>query len=42
VNQLKNDLSIYWSFLHNAFFTIEVLMITFALWVDLKNMKLRS
>jgi hypothetical protein len=41
VNQLKNDLILPWQ-LHNALYIIEALMINFAVWLDLKNSKLRS
>jgi len=41
VHELKNDLTLMW-LLHNALFIIEALMINFAVWLDLKNSKLRS
>jgi hypothetical protein len=41
VNVLNNDLLVYWS-LHNVLGIIEGLMIIVALWMDLRNIRLRS
>jgi hypothetical protein len=41
VNVLKDNLLVYWS-LHNFLGIAEMMMIIFALWIDLKTIKLKS
>ncbi len=41
VEVLHDDLLIYWTF-HNILNIVQVLVILFGLWVDLRNIKLRS